>query len=116
MWYVTFKSQVQQKLYLIEDTSLHQFLDDGRTYTSTSGSEYGQFWTERQLVPERSRTTAVHKEAPSVVWLVFVAIVNRLGVSNHIGLRKEQQTEFGLADTAQSYSQAEEILGIEWRL
>ncbi|KAI1381215.1 major facilitator superfamily MFS_1 [Hypoxylon crocopeplum] len=111
---IIFNGQVQQNLYLVEDTNLQQLLADGRAYTFASGSEDSQLSITTLSDKDRGQVVNVYKEALSVVWLVFVAITG-LGflftsLLKHIELRKDRQTEFGLADGSKPSSNTEEGL------
>ncbi|KAI4859029.1 major facilitator superfamily MFS_1 [Hypoxylon rubiginosum] len=111
---IVFNGQVQQNLYTVEDTNLQQLLADGRAYTFASGSEDNPFSIVTLPDKDRGQVVNVYKEALSVVWLVFVAITG-LGflftfALKHIELRKDRQSEFGLADSPQPPSNTEEGL------
>lgn len=108
---VVFNGQVNSHINLITDTAIQALLKDGAAYSYASGGHL-------KMLPadSRSQVIDVYVKALAVVWQVIAAIAG-LGflcgfIEKHVDLRKEHETEFGLADKTQSSSESEIEKGV----
>ncbi|KAM5447628.1 hypothetical protein MaudCBS49596_005887 [Microsporum audouinii] len=108
---IVFNGQVNSHINLITDVAVQALLKDGAAYSYASGGRIG-------LLPPDShdQVIMVYVKALQVVWRVIVAIAC-LGfccafIEKHVELRKEHDTEYGLAKQDQPSTPGEVEKGV----
>ncbi|KAI1423600.1 major facilitator superfamily domain-containing protein [Xylaria sp. FL1777] len=100
---IAFNGQINAHLNTISDQSIRQLLADGAAYTYAAGDGNGSSGAIAALPePTRSQVIQVYVGALRSVWLVFVGIsgagVLTAFIEKHVELRKNNDSQFGLAD------------------